>query len=71
MPWAGRFGVLTGPVSLLVELLLRAMAGVVGKVLLGRDAIVEAAGSSWSAWPVVGLVAVMLVVGAWTAFWDD
>ncbi len=65
---------LTGAVDVALELVLRATAALLGHVLHGRDAVQElAAAWSWSAalWPAVGLVAVLLAVGLWTAFWDD
>ncbi|GEM_PF-1960149 len=68
---------LTGTVDLLLELLLRAVSAVVGKVLLGREIVTDVAGA-WAApdpttlgWVAVALVTVALGVGAWTAFWDD
>jgi hypothetical protein len=66
--------VLTGAVDVVLELVLRASAALLGRVLHGRDAMEDlAAAWTWSAavWPAVGLVAVALLVGLWTAFWDD
>jgi hypothetical protein len=66
--------VLSGAVDVALELVLRATAALLGHVLHGRAAVQElAAAWSWSAalWPAVGLVAVVLLVGLWTAFWDD
>lgn len=65
---------LTGTVDVLLELLLGAVATVVGKVVLGRDLVADLAGDwHWTTlgWVAVALVAVALGVGAWTAFWDD
>jgi hypothetical protein len=66
--------VLRGAVDVALELVHRATAALLGHVLHGRAAVQElAAAWSWSAalWPAVGLVAVVLLVGLWTAFWDD
>jgi hypothetical protein len=66
--------VLTTTVDVLLELLLGAVSAVVGKVVLGRDMVVDLAdGWHWTTlgWVAVGLVVVAIGVGAWTAFWDD
>lgn len=65
---------LTGGVDVVLELVLRAAAALLGRVLHGRDAVQELTSAwTWSAavWPAVGLLAVALLVGFWTAFWDD
>lgn len=65
---------LTGAVDTLVELVLRTATALIGRVVLGGEAVHElTAGWTWSAalWPAAGLLAVLLVVGAWVAFWDD
>lgn len=64
---------LTGTADALLELLLWAVAGVIDRVVLGRDMVSDLVHQwSWSAmWPVVAVVAAALAVGAWTAFWDD
>lgn len=65
---------LTGGADVALELVLRATAALLGHVLHGRDAVQDlAAAWTWSAavWPAVGLATVVLLVGLWTAFWDD
>lgn len=64
---------LTGTADAILELLLRAVAGDIDRVVLGRDLVSGLVHQwSWSAlWPVVAVVVAALAVGAWTAFWDD
>ncbi len=64
---------LTGATDVVLDRLLWAVAAVVDQVVIGRDVVTDLVEQwSWSAmWPVVALVTVALVVGAWTAFWDD
>lgn len=66
--------VLTATVDWALELVLRVAAALVGHVLHGRDVVHElTAAWTWSTavWPAVALVAAVLLVGLWTAFWDD
>ncbi|MBD3778414.1 MULTISPECIES: hypothetical protein [unclassified Cellulomonas] len=64
---------LSGSTDALVEIVLRLASALVERVVAGGGAVTELA-AQWS-WtvvgPALGLVAVALVLGAWTAFWDD